>query len=176
MKKALTFIIALTSFMISAKAQKGNNQLQLGGQAAFPVSELGDVTKTGFGFSGKGMYGIGTSSQQVTFEAGFNRFTVKNLPSGVDGHYSAIPIYTGYRYLIGGLSLEPQAGISINRVVGSAGNQTVSSSEANFGWATSIGYEFNNIELSVRYQSSDVKDSDVDLTFVGVRLACNFGL
>jgi hypothetical protein len=32
------------------------------------------------------------------------------------------------------------------------------------------------MELGVRYQSSELKDSKEDLTFVGVRLAYNFAL
>ncbi len=176
MKNFLVVTLIFLAIATGAKAQKGNNQLQVGGQAALPVGRLNDVAKTGFGIAAKGMYGFGVADQQVTLEAGYNRFAVKNLPNGVTGEYSAIPIYTGYRYIIGGLSLEPQAGISFNKIVATAGNQAASGNETNFGWATSVGYSFSDIELSVRYQSSDVKNSDVKLTFLGFRLAYNFKL
>jgi len=176
MRKILLISTVVLGLTLSAKAQKGNNMLQVSGQLAIPTSDLADVVKLGFGASAKGMYGFGLKKQQVTLEAGYNRFSVKNLPSGIDAHYSAIPIYTGYRYTLGNFNLEPQAGISINRVAGSAGSMSASDSKTNFGWATSVGYSFNNLELGVKYQSSDVKDSDESLTFVGIRLSYNFAL
>jgi hypothetical protein len=176
MRKIISSTIILLAIALSAAAQKGNNQLQIGGQATFPIGNLADVAKTGYGVSAKGMYGFGTASQQATLEVGYNRLAVKNLPSGVKANYSAIPIYTGYRYLVGSFFFEPQAGVSFNKVVASSAGTTVSGNETNFGWATSVGYNLGDLEISVRYQSSDVKNSDVGLTFVGARLAYNFEL
>lgn len=176
MKKVLVSFLLLVGITISAQAQKGNNQLQISGQVNFPTSELADAAKTGFGFAAKGMYGFSVTKQQATLEVGYDRFSIKNLPSGIDGYYSAIPIYTGYRYTFGGLHLEPQAGISINKVGGSAGSASVSSSSTNFAWATSVSYSLKSLELGLRYQSSEMKDSEDKITFVGVRLAYNFSL
>lgn len=176
MKKVLFSLALFLGLAIGANAQKGNNIIQLSGQVNFPTSDLADVVKTGFGFAAKGMYGFSLRKQQVTLEAGYNRFQVDVAPGGIDANYSAIPIYTGYRYSFGGFHLEPQAGLSINRIAASSGSRTVYSSQTNFAWATSVGYSFKFMELDVRYQSSELKDSKEDLTFIGVRLAYNFAL
>ncbi|MES2061656.1 MAG: outer membrane beta-barrel protein [Bacteroidota bacterium] len=176
MKKPLLLLAIILSFSCTVKAQKGDNLFQISGQASLPTSNLADVVKTGFGAAIKGMYGFGVTKQHVTLEVGYDRFSVKNLPSGVDASYSAVPIYTGYRYTIGNFNLEPQAGISINKVAGSSSVGSASSTSTNFGWATGVSYSFTNLELGVKYQSSEIKNSDDNLTFVGIRLAYNFSL
>nr|WP_121271671.1 outer membrane beta-barrel protein [Pedobacter schmidteae] len=176
MNKKLLSLTVLVGLTISAYAQKGKNEVQLSGQVGFPTGQLADVAKTGYGFAAKGMYGFSLRKQQVTLEAGYNRFQVDVLPGGIDGYYSAIPIYTGYRYTIGGFHLEPQAGISINRVAGSSGAASASSTKTNFAWATSVSYSLKSVELGLRYQSSEMKDSEEGLTFVGIRLAYNLSL
>ncbi|MDQ8013206.1 MAG: outer membrane beta-barrel protein [Flavobacterium nitrogenifigens] len=173
------YLIALTALFLaaSANAQKGNNQIQVSAQAAFPVDDLSKACSTGYGAAAKGLYGIGLRDQQVTLEAGYNFFPVKNLPDGVSAHYSAIPIYTGYRYSFSNFHIESQAGISINRIYAQA-NSGKSESDTNtqFGWAIGVGYAYQNIELGVRYQSSDMKSEDEGISFVAVRLGYNFTL
>ena len=58
------------------------------------------------------MLGFSKTPQQVTLETGYNRFGIKNLPSGVNGNYSAIPLYLGYRARLGWLIVEGNGGLS----------------------------------------------------------------
>ncbi len=173
-------LLSASIFIFSAvSAQKGTNAIQVGARVAFPTEKLNKIANTGFGGSLKGIYGIGgkSSPHQVTLEAGYNRFGLKDLPAGASGSYSAIPIYTGYRYLFGKIILDTQAGISINRISGkSASGVKASGSQTAFGWAVGAGYMINQIELGVKYQSSDLKDDIYDIKFVGIRVGYNFAL
>lgn len=83
--------------------------MQVKGQAAIPTGRLADIVKTGFGGSVKGLYGIGKLPQHLALEAGYNRFAVKDLPSGASAHYSAVPVYLGYRANLSGFLLESQS-------------------------------------------------------------------
>lgn len=176
MNKKLRSLAALVVLTISAYAQKGNNVLQVSGQVNFPLSDLADATKTGYGFAAKGMYGIGMKKDHVTLEAGYNRFQVDVLPGGIDGYYSVVPVYTGYRYTYGSFNFEPQAGIAFNKIAGSAGGQTAGDTKTSFAWATAVSYSLKSMELGLRYQSSEINDSKENLTFVGIRIAYNFTL
>lgn len=174
--KKIYLLLAFLSVFLVAKAQKGDNKLQLAGQVGFPTSDLADAAKTGFGFAAKGMYGIGLRNDHVTLEAGYNRFSVKEMEKGLSGNYSSIPIYTGYRYTIGNFNLEPQAGIAFNKVSAKSMSEAkVSSKKTSFAWSTAVSYSVKFLELGVRYQSVEIKDND-NLTFVSVRLAYNFSL
>lgn len=173
----LTAISAL-SFSVT-KAQKGTNGIQVGARVVFPTEKLNKIVNTGFGGSVKGMYGIGSKSSphQVTLEAGYNRFGLKDLPTGASGSYSAIPLYTGYRYLFGKVILDTQAGISINRISGhNVAGTEVDGTQTAFGWSVGAGYLIKQIEIGVKYQSSDVRDDIYDIKFVGLRVGYNFKL
>lgn len=171
----LTFaIFAILPF--AAFSQKGKNAIQVSGQAAIPTGDFSDVVNTGFGGSVKGIYGISNKPQFLTVEAGYNRFGVKNLPSGASANYSAIPVYGGYRANLSGVILESQAGVSFNRVAASGSGSSASANQTAFGWALSAGYQYKDIELSVRYQSSEGSDDTQPIRFVGIRLGYNFGL
>jgi opacity protein-like surface antigen len=169
-------IFALAIFPFITFAQKGSHYLQVSGQAAIPTGRLADIVKTGFGASAKGMYGIGKLPQHLTLEAGYNRFAVKDLPSDASAHYSAIPVYLGYRANLSGVLLESQAGLSFNRIAGSGPGGTASASQTAFGWSLGAGYVFNSVELGVRYQSSEKGDDVQKVRFIGIRLGYNFGL
>lgn len=163
-----------------ANAQKGVNGIQVGARVALPTEKLNKIANTGFGATIKGMYGIGSTSSphQVTLEAGYNRFGLKDLPAGASGSYAAIPIYTGYRYLFGNVILDAQAGISINRISGeSAAGVKASDSQTAFGFAVGAGYLIQQkIELGVKYQSSDMNDDIYDIKFFAFRVGYNFAL
>jgi hypothetical protein len=177
-KKILLLSVSVFAFSL-ANAQKGTNGIQVGARVAFPTEKLNKIANTGFGGSLKGMYGIGgkSSPHQVTLEAGYNRFGLKDLPAGASGSYSAIPLYTGYRYLFGKVILDTQAGISINRISGeSAGGVKASGSQTAFGWSVGAGYLIKQIEIGVKYQSSDLNDDTYDIKFVGLRVGYNFAL
>jgi len=176
MKKVFLVLVAVSGFVFNATAQKGNNQLQLGVQLAQPTGQLADIAKLGFGASAKGLLGFGVRPQQVTLEVGYNRFGIKDkfLPSGVEAEYRSIPIYTGYRYLLGRFYLEPQAGVAINTVYASNFFALKGETKAYFAWATAVGYSYKSLDLALRYQSSDVKDDSSDITFVSLRVAYRF--
>ena len=174
-KKTLLLCTSLLIFSF-AKAQKGNNGIQIGARAAFPTEKLADIVNTGYGATLKGMYGFGADPHQVTLEVGYNRFGLKNLPASVSGYYAALPIYTGYRYTFGHVIIDTQAGVSFNSVKGSGPGGTASGNQTAFGWAIGVGYVYKKVELGVKYQSSDVRDDIYDIKFVAVRLGYNFTL
>jgi len=169
-------LVCLIIFPLVTMAQKGSNFVQVAGQLAIPTGNLSDIVKTGFGGSVKGIYGFSAKPQSVTLEAGYNRFGVKDLPAVASGHYSALPVYAGYRANLSGVVLETQAGVSFNRVAVSAPGISGSDTQTAFGWALSAGYEFKNAELGVRYQSSEGSKDTTVIRFLGIRLAYNFAL
>lgn len=176
MNKILLTSAVILGLAFSAKAQQGNNKLQISGQAAIPTFDLSDIANVGFGFAAKGMYGFGSAPQHATLELGYNRFGLKDMISEIDASFSTVPIYAGYRYTLGKFNLEPQIGISINKIGVSAGNQTVSESNTSFGWAAGVSYNISKVELGLKYQSAEIKDSDSSTSFLGIRLAYNFSL
>lgn len=176
MKHIRLIFFGLFVFPLCSLAQQGTNQIQIAGQASIPTGDLADIVKTGFGGSVKGMYGITRKPQSLTFEAGYNRFSVKDLPSSASAHYSAIPLYAGYRANLGGIILESQAGVSFNRIAGSGPAGNASDTQTAFGWALSAGYVFRSVELGVKYQSSEADNDTFAIRFVGIRLGYNFGL
>jgi len=165
-------LIAAVAGIATVKAQKGNNQLQIGAQLAVPTGELSDLAKVGYGFSVKGLWGFGVSPQQVTVEVGYNSFGVKKalLPSGVSAQYRSWPIYTGYRYMIGKFYVEPQAGVAINTIYASNRFNLASDTKAYFAWATGVGYSIKQFDFAVRYQASDVSNESSDITFASFRV------
>ncbi|MBD1362631.1 hypothetical protein IDJ77_02310 [Mucilaginibacter sp. ZT4R22] len=176
MKRIILICLASVIFIFHAKAQKGNNQLQLGVQLAQPTGELSDIAKLGFGASAKALFGFSSRPQQVTFEVGYNRFGIKDkfLPSGVEAEYRSIPIYTGYRYSFGSIYLEPQAGVAFNTVYASNFFNLKGETKTYFAWATAVGYSYKNADIALRYQSSDVKDESSDINFLSLRVAYRF--
>ncbi|WP_316792151.1 outer membrane beta-barrel protein [Pedobacter frigoris] len=176
MKKNLYLFFAIALFPFFTFAQKGSHYLQVSGQAAIPTASLADIVKTGFGGSVKGMYGIGVFPQHLTLEAGYNRFAVKDLPSSASAHYSAIPVYLGYRANLSGFILESQAGLSFNRIAGSGSGGSASANQTAFGWSLGAGYTYKSVELGVRYQSSEKGDDVQEIRYVGIRLGYNFSL
>lgn len=176
MKKTKLLLITFAMLPLFTFAQRGSHYLQVSGQAAIPTSELSDIVKTGAGASVKGMYGIGTLPQHLTLEAGYNRFAVKDLPSDASAHYSALPLYVGYRANLSGVLIEPQVGVSFNRIAGSGPGGTASAKQTALGWSLGAGYVFRSVELGVRYQSSEKGDDIQKIRFVGIRLAYNLAI
>jgi len=176
MRRKLLLTVALLSLSFGVFAQSGKNYLQVSAQLSRPTSALLEVTNIGYGGALKWMHGFGERKQQVTLEAGYNRFPVKGLPSGVEAHYSAIPIYLGYRYLANRISLEAQGGASINRIIGRNNMFSVSETKLNLGIGLGLGYTMKNFEISARYQITDPRGTEDDPTFLGIRLAYNISL
>lgn len=176
MKRIILFLSVLFTLPFMASAQKGTNIFQVGAQAAIPTGKLADVVNVGFGGSIKGMLGFSKTTQQVTLETGYNRFGIKNLPSGVNGNYSAVPLYLGYRARLGAIILEGNSGVSFNHIGASSTAGNVSSNQTAFGWAIGAGYQYKNVELDVKYQNSESNNDTYVIRFVGIRLAYNFAL
>ncbi|SDK56805.1 Outer membrane protein beta-barrel domain-containing protein [Pedobacter sp. ok626] len=171
--------ISLVCFMaicFATKAQEVTKLIQASVQVSRPTSALLEVTSIGYGAALKGMYGFGSDNQQVTLEGGYNRFPVKKLPANIQAYYSAVPIYAGYRYIIKRYTLEAQAGISLNRIIGRNTMRSMSRNETDFGWALAVGYLLKNFEVGLRYHNSDVKNTEDNLTFLGIRMAYNIKL
>jgi len=174
-KKFLLLIIAFFGVSVTVNAQKGNNAIQVSGQLALPVSSLSDIAKTGFGGAVKGIYGFSENNQQFTLEAGYNRFSVKELPMEIDANYSVISILPGYRHTFGNFVLEPQVGFASNRVGVSYEGESATETKTSFAWAAGVSYLFNKVELGIKYQTSELSDSD-NISFIGIRLGYNFSL
>lgn len=171
----LVFLFVVISSCVFA--QKGVIQIQVSGQVSRPTSSLLTVTNYGYGGSLKGIYGFSEASQQATLEVGYNYFPLKHIPEGVTIYYSALPTYLGYRYIINKkFILEPQAGLSVNRIAGR--NSTISTSKTyyNFAYAVGAGYTIKGFEFGLRLQISEIPDKDEDLNFLGGRIAYNINL
>jgi len=176
MKRIIIILAIMTSVPFCVFSQKGIKYIQVSGQAAIPVSDLTDIVKTGFGFAGKGIYGFSLKPQAFTLEGGYNRFAVKDLPSDASAHYSAIPVYAGYRANLSNVVLESQAGVSFNRIAGSSQAGSASANQTAFGWALSAAYLYKSFELGIRYQSSEGSKDVSVIRFLGVRLGYNISL
>jgi len=174
MKRKFLLVLAVVALNSSLFAQSGKNFLQVSGQVSRPTSALLEVTNIGYGGALKWMHGFGENKQQATLEAGYNRFPVKKLPTGVSAHYGAIPIYVGYRYLANKISLEAQGGVSINRIVGRNSLLSISETKTNLGFGLGMGYLLNDFEIAARFQVTDARGTADDPTFLGIRIAYNF--
>lgn len=143
---------------------------------AIPTGNLSDILNIGYGGSVKGIIGFSRQPQYVTLEAGYNRFGVKDLPSGSSGNFSSIPVYAGYRAKLGGLIFDAQTGAAFNRIAASGPGGNASDTETAFAWAIGASYDYKNVELGLRFQSSESGKDTFVLRFIGVRLGYNFSL
>lgn len=157
-------------------AQKNKNFLKVSGQIAIPTGNLSDILNIGYGGAVKGIFGFSKQPQYFTAEAGYNRFGVKDLPSGSSGNFSSIPLYVGYRAKLGGLIFDAQTGASFNRIAASGPGVTASDTETAFAWAVGASYEYKKVELGLRFQSAEGSKDTFTLRFIGVRLGYNFPL
>jgi hypothetical protein len=176
MKKRILIATILCCLSLALFAQKGTNILQPSVQVSRPTSALLEFTNIGYGGAIKWMHGFGEKKQQVTLEAGYNRFPVKKLPESVDIVYTAIPVYIGYRYIANKISLEAQGGTSINMIDGKNSTTSASEHRVNLGLGLGIGYLIKNFEIAARFQVTDPRGKTNDPTFLGIRLAYNFSL
>ncbi|MFC1226203.1 hypothetical protein ACFE6N_20535 [Pedobacter sp. BG31] len=174
--KTLTIILILMVFGYHSFAQKGVKMLQPSGSLAIPTGKLSDEVNLGYGVALKGIWGVGKADQQITLEAGYNRFNVKNLPTSIEANYATVPVYLGYRAKMGAIIIEGQSGVAFNHVKGTGPSGKASGNQTAFGWALSVGYAFRDLELDVRYQNSESGTDTYVIRFVGIRAAYNFSL
>ncbi|MES2653257.1 MAG: outer membrane beta-barrel protein [Bacteroidota bacterium] len=172
-------LIVFFAFLLSpffSFAQKNTNYLKVAGQMAIPTGQLADIVGVGYGGSVKGIFGFSKQPQYLTVEAGYNRLGVKDLPAGSSGNYSAIPVYAGYRARLGQLIFDAQTGVSFNRIAASGPGGSASDTQTAFAWAVGASYEYKQVELGLRFQSSEANNDTFIIRFVGVRLGYNFKL
>ena len=166
MKKVLLILACSIALSAIGFAQKGHNQIGLAFEVGIPTGDFGTYSKTGFGGSVRGLYGVGTAGQ-VTFTTGYTSFKAKSI----DAHSTIIPLLVGYRHNFSGFFVEPQIGYGIYGAKVSGGS---SSSGGAFTWAVGVGYAMNGFEGGVRYQSA-TKDGST-LSVVGIHVGYNFTL
>ncbi|MET0464256.1 MAG: hypothetical protein ABW007_13920 [Chitinophagaceae bacterium] len=175
--KTLTTFLLFCLLTTQSFAQKGNNQLQVSGHVGFPVFDMADGAKTGYGGAVRGFFGVGDRPQQISLTIGYSRFPVKDLPAGAEANLSTLPVFLGYRYLWGGFFVETHAGVGFNNVHVKASNgNSTDLSKTSFSWALRTGYQISNVELSVAYQNTGLDDANEDISFIGLHLGYNFRL
>lgn len=181
MRKLLLGWLLATVFSITAYAQQGNIDINAGIDIGLPVGDWSEGYGIGLGATAKGLYGI-SDAGQVGLTLGYIRFGLKDeFDEGLSGSLGVIPVMAVYRHHFGNLYVEPQAGLSINRVsLSYSGFDDMgfgfsgSASESSFGYAAGIGYLMGNIDLSARYQG--FAQGGENGGFGAIRIAYNFGL
>ncbi|RZK37922.1 MAG: hypothetical protein EOO90_23895 [Pedobacter sp.] len=177
MKRKILITSILVALSLGLSAQKGQNFIQVSGQIARPTSALLEFTNFGYGGAIKWMHGFGRKKQQLTLETGYNRFPLKKMPADVHIYYSAVPVYLGYRYLANKVSLEVQGGAWVNNVSGRSADLSASETRLNLGVGLGLGYYLiKNFEVGARFQVTDIRGSQDDPTFLGIRLAYDISL
>ncbi|MBD1362633.1 hypothetical protein IDJ77_02320 [Mucilaginibacter sp. ZT4R22] len=172
--KALLCCIAPLFFNQSVKSQTGNNEIQVSGQIPYPIGDLATIVKRGYGYSAKGLWGVGKAKQQITAESGNNFFDIKEkyLTNKIEASYSSWPIYGGYRRYAGGFYAEGQVGFAVN-TINAFRDDTFDDNfqtKTYFAWALGAGYKIKYFELGSRFQTSLVANS-ADITFISFHLS-----
>lgn len=173
MKKVflLTAIAGLFAFS-SVKAQKDvamtGPKLGIGAEFAFPTGTYGDVYKLGYGGSLLYQHPV-AANLNLTGSAGYLSFKAKDSFGG--GSYGSIPVKAGARYFVA-------ENFFIGGELGAAFS-TESGGKTAFAYSPGIGIEFpvsdgGAIELGGRYEGWSA--SSTTRSFIGLRLAYNFGL
>lgn len=172
MKKVflLTAIAGLFAFS-SVKAQKDvamtGPKLGIGAEFAFPTGSYGDVYKLGYGGSLLYQHPV-AANLNLTGSAGYLSFKAKDTFGG--GSYGSIPVKAGARYFVA-------ENFFIGGELGAVFS-TESGGGTAFAYSPGIGVEFpvadkSAIELGARYEGWSKNGTR---SFVGLRLAYNFGL
>lgn len=170
MKKLLLSSALLLAVFFST-AQTGNNQISIAGELGVPTGEFSQGFKIGFGGSLKGLYGVGTSGQ-VTLTGGYTTYKEKESTSDYSTSFGIIPFLAGYRHLMNGFYIEPQAGYGIYVASVKAMGQNISSSEGAFTYAVGIGFANNKIDVGARYQGATKHGDGFGL--IGIHIGYNF--
>jgi hypothetical protein len=176
MKKVFLAICIATVSSISY-GQKGNNQIGVGADVGFPISDFGDRAQVGFGGYVKGLFGIGEAGQ-ITLTSGYTTYSAKTIVKtglGADKvSYSIIPVLAGYRHNFDGFYAEPQVGYGSYGSKVKGGIFDGSSSGGAFTWAVGFGFAKNGFDIGARYQSGH--DDGTTIAVAAVRVGYNFSL
>ena len=165
MKTYLSIAVLLLTGISFCNAQTGNNQLSVGAEVNFLLSNgYSSIYNPGFGGNLKGMYGIGKAGQ-LTLASGYVSYSGKSGSEFGDQRLSLIPILAGYRYnLKSGFYAEGQAGLGILGTNFSGG----SFSQTDPAVAANAGYTYKGLDLSLRFYS----EGDV-ISILAIRVAYN---
>ena len=174
MRKSYVVLLATILITVSSVAQKGNNQIGVGGDLSIPTGGLANYFKTGIGVYVKGMLGVGKTGQ-VTFTSGYSSFKSAGEWADFNVTQTVIPFLIGYRANFNGFFIEPQIGYGAYSEKYPEDDGFGTDSGGAFTWALGLGYVFNKkIELSARYQSASKEGSSVNM--FGLRVGYNFSL
>ncbi len=172
MKKLVTIVILWTGISLTLLAQKGENQINVGFDAGGVLNEYYQTQfPAGFGVSIKGLIGMPMQSQ-FSLSGNYLYFPLNSnyiFPSDENLSLHQIPVIIGYRVYRESFFFEPQVGGAL--LINSSKNQLGKTSSKNlqFAFAAEIGYVFNNLELSLKYQQSG--GSPYQLALLGARVA-----
>lgn len=180
MRKQIIFMAMIAFAFIftqNAQAQQGDFKINPGLELGVPIGDFGKATSIGFGATVKGLYNV-SDDGQVELTLGYLSFSGKKVGGYKIGNYGIIPIMAGYRHNFDGFYGEGQLGLaSVSYKVPSEtymgvtiGGGTYSSTE--FSWALGVGYNFDNFDLSARYQA--IQASGGALGWFGIRVGYNF--
>ncbi|MES2455281.1 MAG: outer membrane beta-barrel protein [Bacteroidota bacterium] len=175
MKKLLLLTAIAGVFTFSnVKAQDAamsGPKLGVGVEFGFPTGDFGDVSEFGVGGSLLYQHPI-AKNLKLTGSAGYLNFKGKDIPGGILKYSDAgfIPVKAGLRYFLA-------ENIFVNGEVGAVFGTKEDAGTA-FAYSPGIGVEFpvadkSALELSARYEGWS---NNGTLSFVGLRLAWNFGL
>ena len=128
-------------------AQQGNNQIRI--LAEVSVGE--DAVQAGYGGYIKFLYGVG-SSAQVTLTAGVKK---SNEVARYKNTIRAVPVLLGYKQNLRRFYAEPQAGFGELGGRHDIGGDWARPSRGALFWALGAGYNFNRLDLGLRYQAAD---------------------
>ena len=172
----LTAIAGIFTFS-TVKAQDAamsGPKLGIGVEFGFPMGDFGDVSKFGVGGSLTYQHPI-ADKLNLTGNAGYLSFQGKDyelLGTTVKGgNFGYVPVKAGLRYFLA-------ENIYVGGELGAVFATGDGASGTAFAYAPGVGVEFpvadkSTIELGGRYEGWS---NDGTLSFIGVRLAWNFGL
>ncbi len=177
MKKLLllTAVAGLFAFS-SVNAQTRAPKLSVGAEFAFPMGDYADFADFGFGGSLQYQHPV-AANLLLTGSAGYTSFQGKDIEVGdvtlEGGSMGYVPVKVGARYYFGeNFFAGAEAGAAF---------ATEDGDKTRFAFAPGIGVDFpvsdkSSIELGARYENWGKGDTDVTASFIGLRLAFNFGL
>ncbi|RZL19247.1 MAG: hypothetical protein EOO89_03880, partial [Pedobacter sp.] len=149
-------------------------KLGIGADFAFPMGDFGEGTDFGFGGSLGVQFPV-ANKLNITGSAGYLNFKAKDdVLGGAD--FGAIPVKAGARFFVA-------ENFYIGAELGAA-FPTEDGRKTAFAYAPGVGIEFpvadnGAIELGARYEGwrgKNILDQSVTNSFLGLRLAYNFGL
>ncbi|TCD00877.1 outer membrane beta-barrel protein [Pedobacter psychroterrae] len=149
-------------------------KLGIGADFAFPMGDYGDFADFGYGGSLGVQFPV-ASRLNITGSAGYLSFKSKEV-AGVTVNSAAIPVKAGARFFVA-------ENFYIGGELGAA-FPTEDGGKTAFAYAPGVGIEFpvadnGAIELGARYEgwsSKNSLDQSFAKSFLGLRLAYNFGL